>query len=577
MAAAPALAQSTPVATAPVSEPVPAAAAPAAAPSEIMAINLIHLLVKQGVITQAAADGLIKEAQDEANQARLTAAAAAPLAAPPPPGVIRVPYVPEVVRNQIRDDIKKDVMAEAKTEGWANPNVVPPWINHVHFFGDLRFQDQFNIYDKNNLTGYVDFATLNNNGPIDVNAATNPNGIPYLNTTTNRLNQLIIRGRFGVSFDVADIATMTFRLASGADNGPDSTTQILGSGLEKKDIWLDQAYITLTPVDWGAVNLGRAPNQFMHSDLVFSDNVNMDGVQVTAHKTINEDGLSVFGAGGAIPVGYVTSSFPTNDATKEGDSTKWLLAAQLGAKYQPTPGSWSARGAVSYYDFYNVAGQLSAPCDLYEGFTQCSTDLSRPSYMQKGNTLFFIRDVAPNPSLSPGLTPEPEFAGLAYNYRLIDAIAEFEMPLFGDTRGQLQGDFVRNLAYDPARLAAHGIIPLTNYFQECGANNTNCHYVYQSGPNAFGIKATIGYLHPENKGDWFLAAGYKYIEPDAVLDAFNDYDFHGGGANAKGYFVYAGYYFTRNSWVDARWFSANQVYGPPLAIDVLMLELNTKF
>jgi len=563
-------ASATPAATA-------ATASGAKAPSEIMAVNLIRLLVKQGVITQAAADALMQEAEAETRQAQLASAAPGPSG--PPAGVIRVPYVPEVVRNQIRDDIKKDVLAEAKTEGWANPHIIPSWLDRVQFFGDLRFQDQFNFYSKNNVSPYIDYATFNNNGPIDVNASTNPNGLPFLDTRTDRLDQLIIRGRFGASFQVTNGVAMTVRLATGADNGPDSTTQLLTNDLTKDNIWLDQAFITLKPTDWAVIDLGRAPNLFMHTDLVFSENLNIDGVQATVVRPIGDDGLKVFGALGVIPLGYVSSNFPNNEAPtvvngvttgtpKAPDSTKWLFAVQAGAKLQPDERSWSASGAVSFYDFDNVKGALSAPCDLSDGLKQCSSDSSRPAYMQKGNTLFLIRDILPDPA-SPLNYAQPQFAGLSYNYRVLDVTAEFDMPLFGDIRGQLIGDFARNLAYDPAVALANPLaLPVTN-FDTSGS--------YHSGPNGFMLKGTIGYLNPANRGDWFFTLGYKYIEPDAVLDAFNDYDFHLGGTNAKGYFVTAGYYFARNSWTDFRWFSANQVFGPPLAIDVLMLELNTRF
>ena len=91
------------------------------------------------------------------------------------------------------------------------------------------------------------------------------------------------------------------------------------------------------------------------------------------------------------------------------------------------------------------------------------------------------------------------------------------------------------------------------------------------------IRAMIGDLLPKSRGAWNLAVGYKYIEPDAVLDAFNDPNFHFGGTNAKGYFIVANYYFANNAWVSARWYRANEVYGPPLAIDLLQLELGTRF
>jgi hypothetical protein len=542
-----------------------------------LAVNLIRLLVKQGVITQAAADALMQQAEAQTQQARLVAGPAAPAAtavasAAPPPGVIRVPYVPEVVRNQIRDDVKKDVMAEAKAEGWASPNKIPDWLDRVKFFGDLRFQDQFNFYSKNNISPYIDYATFNNNGPTDVNATTNPNGLPFLDTRVDRLDQLIIRGRFGAAVDIADSVKLTVRLATGADNGPDSTTQLLTNDLTKDNIWLDQAFLTLKPADWVSIDLGRAPDRFMHTQLVFSDNLNLDGIQATGSTAFGSQ-YKAFGTVGVIPLGYVSSSFPTTQADKAPDSTKWLFAVQAGAQVMPDEDSWSVRGAVAYYDFDNVKGALSAPCDLSDGQKQCSSDSSRPAYMQKGNTLFLIRNITPNPS-SPLNYAQPQFAGLSYNYKVLDVMGVFETPLFDDIRGQIIGDYARNLAYDPKVALANPLSqPVTNF----DLTATGGVGPYRSGNNAFDFEGTIGKIHLTNRGDWFLTAGYKYIEPDAVLDAFNDYDFHLGGTNAKGYYVTGGYYFARNSWVDFRWFSADEVFGPPLAIDVLMLELNARF
>ena len=83
--------------------------------------------------------------------------------------------------------------------------------------------------------------------------------------------------------------------------------------------------------------------------------------------------------------------------------------------------------------------------------------------------------------------------------------------------------------------------------------------------------------HPATRGDWNVTAGYRYIQPDAVIDAFNDHDFHQGGTNAKGYYILVNYFFANNAWLSGRWFSANEVYGPPLAIDVMQLDLNAAF
>jgi hypothetical protein len=50
-----------------------------------------------------------------------------------------------------------------------------------------------------------------------------------------------------------------------------------------------------------------------------------------------------------------------------------------------------------------------------------------------------------------------------------------------------------------------------------------------------------------------------------------------GGTNAKGYYLKASLGIFDGTWLSARWFSANEVYGPPLAIDVMQLELNAAY
>jgi hypothetical protein len=134
------------------------------------------------------------------------------------------------------------------------------------------------------------------------------------------------------------------------------------------------------------------------------------------------------------------------------------------------------------------------------------------------------------------------------------------------------GDYVRNLAYDPSvafRYAAEGVFPVTNF--------NPITKTLLSGPNAFNGSVLFGEPEIHRRWEWNIVGGYKYIQPDAVLDAFNDHDFHMGGTNAKGYYLKASLGIFDNTWLNARWFSADEVYGPPLAIDVMQLDLNARF
>ena len=87
----------------------------------------------------------------------------------------------------------------------------------------------------------------------------------------------------------------------------------------------------------------------------------------------------------------------------------------------------------------------------------------------------------------------------------------------------------------------------------------------------------LGWPAPSRWGQWRVFAGYKYLESDVTLDAFNDDSFHLGGTNAKGFTLGGTVGLINNASLTARWLSANQVSGDPLAIDVLQLELNVAF
>ncbi|HEX4080439.1 MAG TPA: putative porin [Rhizomicrobium sp.] len=562
-------------------------------PSSSAMANLIRLLVKQKVITQASADALLKEAEQEAAQAKAANAsvpatpvpipAERPEVPPPAPGVLRVPYVPLIVRNQIRDEVKAEVLKEAKAENWAQPNALPGWIRHIDWYGLMRVRSESDFFGANNIgsdgiDGYVNYNAFNANGPTDVNPTGILNTIPFLNATQNRINLLSFSARLGMTANVSDNVQVGVQLASGGDNGPVSTTQAFGAGFTKKPVYLDLAYIALAPIPDLSITLGRMADPFFRTDLLFHDTLNMDGVEVSGlTKPLGAPGLGTFSTIGAFPVGYVNYNFPTFSPTKAPDHTEWLLGGQVGEDWANP--RWDWRSAVSMYYYLNDQGELSAPCPIYLGTQQCSTDDSVPPYMEKGNTLFLLRDIIPCPGApcaGGGTGPtdyyQPQYAGLLFKYEEFDATSTFDLLLAPQEHLIFTADYVRNLAYDgslASRYSAYGVYPVTNYDSTNGA--------LQSGPNAFMGRLTFGEPDPRERGEWNISAGYKYLQPDAVLDAFTDYDFHNGGTNAKGYFVKVTLGLFHNTWVQARWFSADQVYGPPLAIDVLQLDLYTAF
>ncbi|CAM2152330.1 putative porin [Pararobbsia alpina] len=556
-------------------------AAATAAPTENTVINLINLLVKRGVLTQQNANDLIHEAQTEAAQAKAAAAnskpsgvAVAGVAAQP--GEVAVPYVPEVVRDQIKEQVKQEVIAQAKSENWATPNTFPDWVSRITISGDVRVRDEYHFYSPNNFPDLINYAAINATGPQDVNQNTIRTLPPIYNTTQNRDNLLRARARLGIDANISEQLTVGMQLASGPNNfttGPVSTTQTLGGGFDPKAIWLNKVYASYTPTSWMNIKAGRFDNPFFSSDLLFSNDLEFDGIAATfAHALPTTSDVTLFGTLGVFPIQYTTDLFPT-DSPDKGSGTQWLLGAQIGAKWKIDSRN-TVKGAIAYYDFQNMKGEFSSPCALYLGATSCSTDNDAPAFMQKGNTLIALRNILPDPTLGPGLTPLPELFGLAYNYRLFDTKVQWDTRIADSYKLRLDGEYVRNLAYNGNDAFKAPSQPANNYSTPI-PNPTQADY--QSGPNGFMFKATLGDPEVTERGQWNFSLTYKYLQPDAVLDGFDDPDFNLGGTNAKGYIIGGQYGIARNAYLSARYLSAHEVFGPPVSIDVLQLELDARF
>ncbi|AXI61377.1 hypothetical protein DLD99_13150 [Pseudomonas kribbensis] len=543
-----------------------AAAAPA--PSENATINLIRLLVEQGILKQDKADALIAQAQNEAAQAKQaaasTAVAAGPVAAP---GDVRVQYVPAAVRDQIRDQVKAEVMATAKQENWAAPNTFPDWASRISFDGDIRLRDESRYYSGSNSNEIVDFARLNNNGPYDVNPNSSTALPPLLNTREDRTNLFRLRARLGMKAEISPEWTAGIRIGTGSDNNPVSTTQNLGGGFAKKDIWLDQGYLTWKPSDELTLTGGRFGNPFMSTDMLYSNDLNFDGVAAIFDHKLNRD-WGVFGTVGAFPVDYTSDTTTSNGFDKEESDNKWLYGAQVGAKWAINSNN-RLKGALAYYRFEDIQGQRSSPCEPWAGAPGCDSDGTRAAFMQKGNSVFLLRDITPNP-LNPTTTPQPQFVGLASEFNLLDLNLVWDADLPADFKLRSQGNYIHNLGYDEGDMRKRSAGQLVNNLDSSGN--------IESGANAWMVQFTLGNaLDLKKQGDWNLFAGYKYIQPDALPDGFNDSSFHLGGTNAKGYILGGNYGLAKNVYATGRWMSTEAVYGAPFDIDVLQLEINTRF
>jgi hypothetical protein len=174
-----------------------------------------------------------------------------------------------------------------------------------------------------------------------------------------------------------------------------------------------------------------------------------------------------------------------------------------------------------------------------------------PAFVQFGNTMFDISNSSTDPTVN--------LFGLAAHFRIADLAGNYEHN-FGPYSVAVTAEAVRNLGYNRGQIEALTGQPI-------------------SSPQNKGYVGEVSFGNPvvDRFGSWRVAAGYRYVQSDAVLDAWTDADFHGGGTNAAGYYVWSTLGLTKNTWFRLRYMSANEIQGPRYGLDILQLDVNARF
>lgn len=487
---------------------------------------ILDALVAKGILTDDAAKALVKQAeqkgQEQAESLAKEEGAAKDEAAPKDePGVVRVPYIPEVVKREIKEELRQEVVAKAKAEGWGEANTVPDWLDRIKIDGDLRVRYERDLFSQSNA-------------PYSAIPSSNPAN-PTNTTSDDQAGK--VRLRLGIDAKVADGVTAGVRIASGNNSSPVSTNQTLGTGMAKDALWLDRAYLKLAPRDWLSASAGRIPNPFFSTDLVWDDNLNFDGgaISITPWAKEPRDGKP-FLTLGVFPLQHINPS-PVNVTPN-----RWLYGAQAGLDWKAGPDT-RLRFGTAYYRYRNIAAIANNTGISNYDSSYLATILPN---MQKGNSLYQI-DTAGNGY------------GLASQYDLVDLTASLDLAQYEPTHITLTGDVVKNVGYNNDEMQSR-----------MGAGYAERTLGYQA-------KLAVGMPAMRLPGDWQIYGGYRYLERDAVLDAFTDSDFHLGGTNAKGWFIGGMYGLERNTWLNLRWMSSDVIDGPKLSIDVLQADLNVSF
>lgn len=530
-------------------------------------LNLIQLLVEQGVIKREVADEMIKKAELKAKASRQQAQETTqPVAGEPKKGEVRIPYIPEHVKKEIRDELRQEVVGQAKQERWGDVNAVPEWVNRFTMEGDMRLREQADFY-------------ANTNAPA---ANFQANGQNIDNTTEDSLHRERVRFRLGINANVTRGVDLGLRLTTGNINDPPltgdvlgpppisigspvSTLQTFGTFNSKFAVVLDQVYLKLTPFDWLTVSGGRIPNPFfvgtvgniytgtlrsgphtvptagvVHTDLLWDVDLNFEGMAINLHPWMKEESRTVkpFLNAGIFPLQQINQS----ETVKAKD--KWFFGAQAGLEWAPENTDTKFRLGAAYYDYRNINGVRNP------NFGDTLFNQSAPLFRQKGNSLFNIDNDG---------DPTTNLWALAADYRLANVTMVADYSKFKPIHVIGTVDYVRNVGYDENKI-----------FARSGQN-------IKPQVDAYQLRLTVGYPVITERHQWQVFGFYRRSERDSMLDAFTDSNYLMGGTNHKGYTIQGLYGVAHNTWFGLRYMSYDQVSGLPLSIDSVNLDLNARF
>ncbi|MBC7941678.1 MAG: putative porin, partial [Chitinophagaceae bacterium] len=470
-------------------------------------------------------------------------------------GTVRVPYIPESTRAQIKEEIKLDVLTTARDEGWADARRLPSWLRTFNFESDLRVRAEGALLDDSNTPAALYRSQVES-----------PAWVPDLtNTQTNR-SRLTLRARFGFTAGVSDDLAAGFRLSTGTS--PTSGSQTLGSSpgfFNRYQIGLDRAWVRWEPVQDLQVTAGRMVTPFYGTDLLWPDDLSLDGVSVYGARTLGS-GVFAYANVGAFALQELELT----------NSDKWLLGAQVGVDWALDTRTHLRVGAA-IYDFRNIEGVRETsppPAGALAGTVPYLSSEYRAGARLRGNTLINLND--------PTSTGSPVW-GLASKFRPLNVTAGLTFSQFEPVQVGVTLDYVKNSAFD-----------LADIQRRAGTSA-----VADLADKTTGLQARlqVGSKNMSERGSWSTFFALRKFERDAWVDALTDTTWNLGGTSYKGYSLGGAYAFDRRSTIGLRWTStrnlddgrrflsnptdptsvSGNLSSAPLKIDVIQIEVNSRF
>ena len=428
------------------------------------------------------------------------------------------PSEAQIVLDDTKLKVSKD-LAEQKSYS------VPDWTQRIKWGGDLRFRTR------------GDWAQ-----------STVPStGVPALGDQQWK-NQM--RGRFYMDAQVNDFTHAFVRLAGGGTNA-NSTNDTFNNYWNKAPVYFDQYYIMFNAPkevrrDYGKyfsdakLWLGRIPNPFQYSEMVWDPDTNPEGV---ALQYVSPD-LKL----GGLPA----VNLYTNDAMLWLDqNTAW------NADHYPM--LWVLQGGIKTDKFGPLASTANISTAIYDFSSMTGKSYNGSQYSTNAGT---------NTRNAQGFWN--------YNYELLDVLVSVDNDKIMDYEFPhgIYGDFIKNTA--------------------CSDDTVN---------NGFLIGGYIGKKNVKEPGDWKIKGETRFIERDAIPDFMPDSDFYGfgtwstgglhpsanlsnnnglplgGGTNGKGFVLGADYVLFKNTVLNVKWYWMKPIKSDDITSpwSELQMDVVTKF
>lgn len=515
-------------------------------------LGLIDALVDGGVLTRDKADALVRQAEQQA-AARVAQASAASAAQP---AVVRVPYVPQSVRNEIRDQLKEEVLSQARAERWAAPNEIPEWVSRIKWEGDLRARYQHEYFGSGNTAASAyrlnDLAFYDPSATRNVGAgAETASGRPTGNTMED-LQRWRIRARLGLTAQISDSVIAAVRLSTGNTQDRVSTNQTLGQDFNKYSFLVDRAFVKLDPAEWLSASVGRIPNPWFSTDMVWDEDLSFEGVAATVRLPGTARALQPFATAGWFPL--------RADAPPDTKSRS-MHGIQVGADWAVNDVT-NFRVGLAQYSFNG----LEARPDPYDALGNPLSGYGSTTYgsglRSKGNTLVSTNDFLFD---TPTTVADINW-GLASRFRPRVLTLAADLGYFDPVHVMLAAEYARNSAFDRKEILRRTGLALTD-----------------GSDKAYLLRVAVGMPVVKKPRDWQASLGYRHVGSDALLDAFTDSDFGLGGTNMKGYTLAFSYGLDQNTVLGLKWLSASTIDSPTLTdgdkfgVDLMQVDLSVKF